>query len=756
MSLTATPESSAGPSEHTGDRLVWLVRIKAFAIAWIILNHVVERIAGSPYIGNPNATWPPLSERIAQLTPVEGPPLLSPLLNLVRWLGWFGDQGVQLFLIASGFGIVWSVVHRVGEGGAVEMRPFVSRRFGRIYPEWWVAHAGLALIAVVGVAAFGRVPGLDFGPWDWRFWASLAGFRMTPETIYYGSPSWWYIGLMLQLYLVFPLLWGMLRRWGPARFLATVLPVAIAIRLAGLLAFDSYLDAWSRGAIFITRLPEFAVGMALAVWWARDQEGVPRILRRRSTVMAGSALWLTGTVLSLTLVGNAVSPVMLGVGVCAIAAPLLLRPAGPHGVVSWLSDHSYSLFLTHHPPIRILLAGPVLAVGGFVVGAAVVAALVAGVVGAIALERTTGWLTDRSGGGRRWKRRVGAGFAALAVAGVVVVAAEMAVQRWSPQEALGWGERPALQADERFGWTLRPDTTTRLRWLDYDYTVEANDLGFPGPEPVAEGTPGAIRVMTFGDAFTSAEGVDTPLAWPRLLEESAREADLEIEVLNFATTGYGPQHHAAVAREFVPRFEPDVVIVQAYVNDFADVTRTDEQFADSIGFGRPEPFGWQATLQLAHLRRWLDQNVRAPLLAVLRDRKGPGYGLGDFRALERDSIDAASPEYAEVSARLGEVTNLARQVGADVHLVMVPAAPQVCGRPDLAYYPRNTDLTDPARYDLELPQRLMAGIASDLGVTFHDLRPVLSGGECVYQPANKHWLESGHRRVADYVESILR
>src|SRR5262249_27318007 len=134
----------------------------------------------------------------------------------------------------------------------------------------------------------------------------------------------------------------------------------------------------------------------------------------------------------------------------------------------------------------------------------------------------------------RW-RRVATGLGALAL---TLVAAELAVRRLDPREVWGWGERPSLVADAAFGWKLRPSSDTRLRWLGYDYVVHANALGSPGPEPAETRAPGTLRVLVTGDAFASAEGVDTALAWPRLLESALGRRGTGAEVLNFAITGY--------------------------------------------------------------------------------------------------------------------------------------------------------------------------------------------------------------------------
>ena len=40
--------------------------------------------------------------------------------------------------------------------------------------------------------------------------------------------------------------------------------------------------------------------------------------------------------------------------------------------------------------------------------------------------------------------------------------------------------------------------------------------------------------------------------------------------MNFAITGYGPNQYAEVARTFIPRYHPDIVIIGFFMNDFTD------------------------------------------------------------------------------------------------------------------------------------------------------------------------------------------
>ena len=97
-------------------------------------------------------------------------------------------------------------------------QPYLQRRSSRIYPLWSGVHIGLLALSVGVAVALGRFT-YGISPTDWQFYASFAGIRFLPSTVYYAVGSWWFIGLVIQLYLVFPYMARWLRRIGPARFL---------------------------------------------------------------------------------------------------------------------------------------------------------------------------------------------------------------------------------------------------------------------------------------------------------------------------------------------------------------------------------------------------------------------------------------------------------------------------------------------------------------------------------------------------------
>ncbi|MCJ7566385.1 MAG: acyltransferase family protein [Anaerolineales bacterium] len=743
-------------SEEKTPRLAWLDYLKAFAMAWIFLNHVVERIFGSPLIANPFSGWPPLNIRLAQLQPLtEYGPLNIPI-NLLRYLGWAGDQGVQLFLIAAGFGLTWGLLHNNGTA-KLHLGQFYIRRAVRIFPLWWGAHlVFMALWVFVG-------RGLSLT--DPATYLSLLGIRITPTLFYYFSPAWWYIGLIIQLYLIYPLLWELLHRIGPMRLMLLSIGVAFIARAVGLLFFDGYVDAWQRGAIFITRLPEFTFGISLAAWFARSPEEVHSRLRSPLILLVAFLSYIASTLLAITLLGMVVAPFILGISAFILLYPLLtvrtMKQSVIGRVTTWIGRHTYSLYLVHHPIILFLIPmGYSLNRSLFIrFTFTVLLTLMIGFV----LEFFTmrAWQSLKS-----MRNRIGLfhtivrfGVIGLIIAGLLV-GGEFLVRLAAPQEVLGWGERPSLQPDSVIGWRLKPSKETRLRWESYDYLVTSNSLGYPGPEYPARRTEETYRIFTLGDAFTSAEGVNTEHAWPRLLEAdlAVRLPNLKVEVQNFAVTGYGPNQYAATAETYVPIYEPDLIIIGFFVNEYQDVLWSNEEFRQSIGFQMPPQDGMSSVLHLTQMLQYFRRQIIDPLKEIILREPNPyGYFLGQFAALEKGHIELETKARNLVANRLMAVKEVAEKIGAQVIIVMIPAPVQACESDQLKYYPRFLDINESERYDLDLPQRLTHEVASTIGLDFYDLRVVLNSvpDECPYFSQNMHWNSLGHRLVSSYLAEVL-
>lgn len=343
MKKEETQRGFASPNQV---RLTWLDPIKGMAILGIVLYHMVIALFGIPPFDHPKDDWLPLLDRLTQLQPWPNDKIIPFLvLNFFRDMGWLGYQGVHLFLVLSGFGLTWSIA-RQSPASDVNIKQFFQRRLWRIFPLFWMGHIFFLLFHV-----FTGQPDISIN--DPRFYLSLIGFRFFPETFYYVASAWWYVGLILQLYLVFPLLWAWLHRQGLGPFWIGTAVITLISRYILLMMVNSNHEMWSMGVLFTTRLFEFTFGMGLAYWLAHRPQGLEELHQKRWLLAGAVLLYLLGLVLSFTLAGSIIAHSLIAVSLFWMSYNLMqtglmiVKPL--NYTLTWLGRQSYGLMILHQP-----------------------------------------------------------------------------------------------------------------------------------------------------------------------------------------------------------------------------------------------------------------------------------------------------------------------------------------------------------------------------------------------------------------------
>src|SRR5437879_8250988 len=149
---------------------------------------------------------------------------------------------------------------RRAEKGEIAWPAWYRARFLRLYPTYWVAHL------VYLVSPF--VARLE--PVDDRIILSLLGLRFIDiqMNFMYLNAAWWYFAMLIQFYLIFPLLFWAARKFGASVFLLIACALGFFVRYLLLDVYPVH-GLWTLGGFAICRLPEFALGMALGMWHLR-------------------------------------------------------------------------------------------------------------------------------------------------------------------------------------------------------------------------------------------------------------------------------------------------------------------------------------------------------------------------------------------------------------------------------------------------------------------------------------------------------
>jgi peptidoglycan/LPS O-acetylase OafA/YrhL len=143
------------------------------------------------------------------------------------WAGWFiyGRFAVVVFIVLSGFSLALSPARRGWrlDGAA----GFARRRARRILPAYWAALAfSLAVAWVI-------VPQPGHGVPDAK--SVVVNGLLVQNVVRAHSPNaaFWSMAVEAQLYLVFPLLLLMVRRWSPIVMVAVVTLVVASVGVVG-------------------------------------------------------------------------------------------------------------------------------------------------------------------------------------------------------------------------------------------------------------------------------------------------------------------------------------------------------------------------------------------------------------------------------------------------------------------------------------------------------------------------------------------
>ncbi len=268
------------------------------------------------------------------------------------WAAWFiyGRFAVVVFIVLSGFSLALSPARHGWRLDAVSA--FAQRRVRRILPAYWAALAFSLAVAWLIVPQPGHgVPDVK---------AVLVNGLLVQNIVAAHSPNaaFWSMAVEAQLYVAFPLLLLMVRRWGAVVMLAAATLVVAAVGILG--------PHIPRVDTFVIQSPPdlaalFAVGILAAGIvggsTARRSWPWPRLaLAAAAPVLA--TVWWQGSVWTLDhlfWIDLALGPAIA----CLLAALATGRPAR---LLGWLDvrpmrslgSFSYSLYLTHAPIVAIV------------------------------------------------------------------------------------------------------------------------------------------------------------------------------------------------------------------------------------------------------------------------------------------------------------------------------------------------------------------------------------------------------------------
>ena len=282
------------------------------------------------------------------------------LTTLLTRVAGYGGRGVDLFIVLSGFCLFWPLV-RSGEIRPLATGSFFQRRAWRLLPAYY----GALILCFVLVSVPLLQPLLVSRPVVWSdFFFHLPLLQtFSPSALSSINGSFWSLALEMQLYLAFPLIVGVVRRWGLGSAVLLGLVVSGVSFVVGLLLSRSPGGIAYAGLLEVhlpARWIEFILGMCAASAVARPKPQHVRIAAL--TILALLPVAIASNPLSLpTLITAPVFGAIFAATVVLVSrlpAPRLAH-SRVFSTLVFVGTVSYSLYLLHQP--LLLLTAPLVA-----------------------------------------------------------------------------------------------------------------------------------------------------------------------------------------------------------------------------------------------------------------------------------------------------------------------------------------------------------------------------------------------------------
>jgi peptidoglycan/LPS O-acetylase OafA/YrhL len=286
-----------------------------------------------------------LAAFVVFLTHVQGLFQDGPASTFMERIGTQGFTGVSFFFILSGFVLTWS--HRPGD----RPRAFYRRRFARIAPAYWTA----LVLAVALNLLLERERGVA------PVWESLPSFLALqawwpdPAIYFGGNGPGWSISCEAFFYATFPLLILLLPRFA-SRLPLTAWLVLLA-GIAGPLALHPTewptLESWAVAHLPLLRLPEFVLGICLALAVQRGWR--PRLGFRTALALCLAAYLAAGWVPLYAIPMLTLPPFAMLIAVAATrdigGRPTSMARPWPRRLGEW----SFAFYLVHELVLRVVI-----------------------------------------------------------------------------------------------------------------------------------------------------------------------------------------------------------------------------------------------------------------------------------------------------------------------------------------------------------------------------------------------------------------
>ncbi len=326
------------------------------------------------------------------------------------------------------------------------------------------------------------------------------------------------------------------------------------------------------------------------------------------------------------------------------------------------------------------------------------------------------------------------------------------------------------QYDSLLGWKLKPNAQGDFFSGEFDVRIKNNKQGLRMDREISQKKTQKYRIAFLGDSFVWGYGVADSARVSEQLEKNLKNT----EIINFGVSGYGTDQYYLQLNARVLQFNPDMVIVGFYVNDFADAGN-DERYGYKKPLFKISPDG-ELMLTGVPVPQIPPQEQKNSLLQKINLRLShtshtyvflkPAINNIYHLLFPEDvshfpDIEIAKKNYSEDYTRYQQLNEklfckMSRDLkNKNISFAVVYIPSKIYVLPQLL---RSAAIA-PDEIDVEKPQKILQNFSKNCGFALIDLYPLFNGSsekQNLYFKYDGHLSPDGHKYAAQIIADELQ
>lgn len=318
------------------------------------------------------------------------------------------------------------------------------------------------------------------------------------------------------------------------------------------------------------------------------------------------------------------------------------------------------------------------------------------------------------------------------------------------------------ELDSVTGYRLKRNFAGEHSSREYKALIYTNSEGLRDAEHPVSKSKDTFRILILGDSITFGYGVKAEESYPKVLERLLNsEGTGRYEVINAGIPGYGTAQEYLYLRESGLKYEPDLVIVGFFGNDFEN-NLYDGLF--SVREGKLVPGGRAKGASLknpilinilsntayiyisqhSHLLNFIKLRIGAFIERYVNKGRSEKFHKTLYSVKESEDTKAS----LEITKLLFlEIDKLVKDNGVRVLFLMIPSPEQLA--------PRRFGFEGDG-YDVTLPLFKLSGFSMKNSLDMIDLAPFLKDIGGVFYVKEAHLTESGHQLIGEVLFNKIK